>query len=213
MGAGRYAGEMHRIPRRLSLLAILAMLGIGLLGASSSAQAQVRRCTGADGSTIFTDRQCTDVDATEALARERAVAGNRGGVRRGCARSVSDLVYEITAAIDSHDGNRLGASYYWAGLSTRGGYAVLMRLQAIADRPLLDVRPVIPESKYPDYDPSPVRTITDTAIIDTIPPGPPAPRRRAPTALRVEQTIGTSTTPVQTVFGLRKAMGCWWVTL
>lgn len=203
---------MHPACHRPSLLLLLALLGIGLYCGSRPAQAQVRRCTGVDGSTIFTDRQCADVDATEALGRDRAAAGNRGAFRRSCARSVSDLIYEVTAAIDSHDGNRLGESYYWTGLSTSSGYSVLMRLQAIADRPLLDVRPLIPEAQYPDYDPSPVRTITDTAIIDTIPPGPPAPRRRAPTGLRVEQTIGTSATPVRTVFGLRRAMGCWWVT-
>ena len=37
--------------------------------------------------------------------------------------------------------------------------------------------------------------------------------RRAPTGLRVEQTLGKTATPSRTIMGLRRHLGCWWVTL
>ena len=41
----------------------------------------------------------------------------------------------------------------------------------------------------------------------------PAPARSRPVALRVEQTLSGSATPVRTVFGLRRNYGCFWITL
>src|SRR3546814_20853250 len=63
---------------------------------------------------------------------------------RGCSRSLRDLVFEVTAAIDSRDVNRLAAVSNWTGMSNRNGYAVLGRLDVIANRPLLDVSAVLP---------------------------------------------------------------------
>ncbi len=41
----------------------------------------------------------------------------------------------------------------------------------------------------------------------------PAPAWSRPVALRVEQTLSGSATPVRTVFGLRRNYGCFWITL
>jgi hypothetical protein len=37
------------------------------------------------------------------------------------------------------------------------------------------------------------------------------PHRRAPVALRLEQTLGNGVTPSRTVFGLTRHYGCWWI--
>jgi hypothetical protein len=37
--------------------------------------------------------------------------------------------------------------------------------------------------------------------------------RRAPSGLRLEQTLGGTATPARTVLGLRRYLGCWWVRL
>src|SRR5687767_11718706 len=88
------------------------------------AQAQVRRCTTVDGGTVFTDRLCSEVDATEQVQRAEAGTPLRP-YRGGCARTLQDLIHEVTSAIDARDGNRLATTYHWAGLSTRTGYSVI----------------------------------------------------------------------------------------
>ena len=45
----------------------------------------------------------------------------------------------------------------------------------------------------------------------TPPPAPPT--RPRPVALRIEQTLAGSATPVRTVFGLRRNYGCFWIAL
>src|SRR5688500_16767744 len=161
------------------------LVAAGLLFAVSAwprpASAQVRRCTAADGSAIFTDRKCADIGATERLPR---AAGNAGGLRlyrRGCARNLQDLVYEMTTAIDAHDPNRLAGVYHWVGVSSMGAVGIMTRLDGIVRRPLVDIVPVAARSPVSE----------DEALYypSTI------PQRRTPVALRVEQTLGNGSTP------------------
>src|SRR3546814_3013525 len=121
------------------VLALVAVLW------SLPGEAQIRRCSGPYGDTIYTDRTCADVGATErpAPSVHSPVYGGKAWAR-GCSRSLRDLVFEVTAAIDSRDVNRLAAVYNWTGMSNRNGYAVLGRLDGIAKRPLLEVSAVLP---------------------------------------------------------------------
>ena len=164
------------------------------------ATAQVRRCTAADGSSIFTDRKCADINAVERLPR--TAEGAAGGLRlyrRGCARNLQDLVYEMTTAIDAHDANRLAGVYHWVGVSSSGATGIMNRLDAIVRRPLVDIMPVAART--------PASEDEDAYYPSTI------PQRRAPVALRVEQTLGSSSTPSRTVFGLQRHFDCWWIHL
>ncbi len=165
----------------------------------SPIHAQVRRCTGADGGMVFTDRRCADIGGVDRLPAERSAgtAGSGGGslYRGGCARSLQDLVYELTTAIDSRDTNRLASVYNWTGLSSREGYAVMARLAGVVKRPLVDIAPVMPATaEGVDGDLYPQTTV-----------------RRAPVALRIEQTLANGSTPSRSVFGLQKYFGCWWI--
>lgn len=176
-------------PARLPLLLLLLLFT--LPGA-----AQVRRCTGPDGTTIFTDRQCQDLGAVERVPHVAASAQTHL-YRNVCSRSLQDLVYAVTAAVDSRDVNQFAGVYDWAGMSTRTGYAIMDRLQAIVQRPLVDVTPIYRASETPpDSDYYPQTTV-----------------RHVPIGLRLEQTLGNGSTPSHTVFGLRSYLGCWWVTL
>jgi hypothetical protein len=60
-------------------------------------------------------------------------------------------------------------------------------------------------------------TTTDTSSatpsIHDADAAPPPRIQRPPVALRVEQTLANGSTPSRTVFGLRRNMGCWWITL
>src|SRR3546814_5244562 len=108
---------------------------------SAHADAQIRRCTRPDGEVVFTDRACADVGG---VARPKPsvhspVYGGKSWAR-GCSRSLRDLIFEVTAAIDSRAVNRLAALHNWTGMSNRNAHAVHGRLVVIANRPTLDVR-------------------------------------------------------------------------
>jgi hypothetical protein len=180
---------MTRLPGFRLLLPLL------LPAACASAHAQVRRCTAADGTAVFTDRRCQDIGAVEHVPQVSAASGARLS-RNACSRNLQDLVYELTTAIDNRDVNRLAGVYQWTGTSTRTGYALMQRLQAIAQRPLVDIVPVYPATPDGQDDYFPQATV-----------------RRKPIGLRLEQTLANGSTPSHTVLGLRRSFGCWWVSL
>jgi hypothetical protein len=187
-------------PAFLHLSLLLLLLGCG------TAQAQIRRCTGSDGTTIYTDRRCQDLGAVERIP-------DASGARRGrmaantCPRNLQDLIYQLSDAIGSRDVNRLASVYYWAGQSTRNGYALMRRLDAIAQRPLADIVPVYPRraDTYPNAD--------GDSDDGTGMAYPQTTVQQAPIGLRLEQTLANGSTPSRTFLGLRRAYGCWWVSL
>ena len=144
---------------------------------------------------------------------ESAGALHRAG---GCARSLQDLVFAMTNAIDTRDANRLASVYHWPGTSADSGYRIWTRLDAIANRPLIDIVPMMSAGRPP-----PAATTDETATSNdaaeatnaSVDPElyPQTAVRRNPVALRVEQTVGNSATPARTVFGLTHYFGCWWV--
>lgn len=173
------------------LLPLLALLALWTM----PVQAQVRRCTGPDGTAIYTDRRCGDIGATDRVPH--AAPGQPARFYRGgCARNLLDLVYELTAAVDSRDVNRVAGLYHWVGMSSSGAVAVMDRLDLIAQRPLVDIVPVYPASAEGEGDYYPQTTV-----------------RRAPVGLRLEQTLSNGSTPSRTMLGLRRYLGCWWVHL
>lgn len=198
------------MPRvRSPCLAVLALL-VAALAWPERGDAQIKRCTTPDGRVIFTDRTCVDVggDDRPAPSIHSPVYGGKT-YARGCSRGVGDLIHEVTAAIDSRDVNRLAGVYNWAGMSNRTGYAVLGRLDAIANRPLLDVSPILPT---PQLSLDAGGGVTVSGDVDAR-AYPQATVHRTPIALRIEQTLANGSTPSRTVFGLQRHMGCWWITL
>ena len=193
------------------MLRVLAFLLLLLTGAGAflpgAAQAQVRRCTAADGSLVYTDRKCKDIGAAERIALPPAADGLRMYRRAVCARNVHDLGYELGSALGAADVNKVAALYDWTGMSTSNGYRLMARLEAIAKRPLVDVQPMYAGGTN-EYGYDVVEFDEETGeVIDK-----PARKPRL-VGLRVEQTLGSSATPSRTVFGLRQHLGCWWVRL
>lgn len=217
----------------LSARALLMLLSLSAAACvwSNAAMAQepkLNRCAGPGGDTIYTDRPCETVGGRERLPRS-AIASTYGLRRGGCARNLQDLIYEITAAIDNRDVNRLGSVYHWVGHSPQSGYRILDQLQAIADRPLVDIVPMRASVTETTVDASiPAEIAPTPSEAEATPPlsgtgdttetqgDAPAVRRvirRPPVGLRLEQTSGKGSTPSRTVFGLRRHMDCWWITL
>jgi len=193
---------------RARLLAVAMPLLLAISGLPvAPAAAQVRQCVGADGGVVYTDRQCIDIGATERLVSPGAgVASGGARLHRGCARSVQDLVYELSNAIYASDVNQLANVYDWAGMSTSNGYRLMTRLASIAKRPLVDVQPMYSGGTDPYADIVEFDAETGQVIS-------PPPRKPRLIGLRVEQTLANGSTPSRTVFGLRQYLGCWWVRL
>jgi hypothetical protein len=182
------------------LSASVALAGAVATAAIPPARAEVHRCTTPNGDSVYTDKRCADIGAIDRLPRNTAgPAGASRLYRSSCSRTLQDLVYELTSAIESRDVNRLAGVYDWNGMSNTGAFKVMDRLDAIAQRPLVDVMPVVPH--VPDED----GTLVDGEYY------PQVAVRRAPVGLRLEQTLGNSATPSRTVLGLSRRMGCWWI--
>lgn len=244
------------MPRPLHACAVLPLsaLVLALALPAAPAQSQIRRCVTADGTHLYTDRACADVDASERLPRPEDGGASSAPIRRDCSRRLQDLVFELTAAIDSRDVNRLAGVYHWPGTSSRSGDAIMSRLDAIVNRPLVDITPVHPSPPEPPPlapAPPPVQASSSTRTwrtparpgttapaVASGPPGaapalpgigpeagdaaatgrepavdPHGPARRPPTGLVLDQTAANQVTPLQTVFSLRRHLGCWWVSL
>lgn len=154
------------------------------------ASAEVHRCEMPSGGTAYTDRRCDELGAVERVPS--AAEPQSRFYRSTCSRTLRDLAYELSAAIEAHDVNRLAGVYHWAGMSTSQGYATMRRLQAIVDRPLVDLQPMYPRSLDADMYPQQASS-------------------RPPIGLRLAQVSKNGSTPVDTVLGLRKNLDCWWV--
>jgi hypothetical protein len=194
-------------PSELLLRSLLLPLLLAAVLWPAHAHAQVRRCAGQTGEAIYTDRNCTDIGAVDRLMRAPGAGSAPSAYRGGCSRRLNELVYGLSSAIDAKDVNRLALLYDWAGMSTRQGYVVMGRLEGIVRRPLVDILPIYPR-------PPPVLA-EDGTVFDTNADGyfSQTTTRGTPVGLRLEQTFGNGVTPSRTVFGLRKRLGCWWLSL
>jgi len=181
------------------------------LPAPVSAQAQrVHRCTNAQGQTVFTDRRCDALGATERMPARTPTVGNTGIYRAGCARRLSELTGQIRDAVSQQDVNRLSSIYLWNNVSNATANQIIGRLESVVQRPLVDIAPV-----YPASDEGAVVAPDAAPVLgsDGLPLAEVAPRRPRPVGLRLEQTLGSTATPARTVFGLRRQYGCFWITL
>ena len=177
------------------------VLCLAAFGWSGRSHAQVHRCTLPDGTALYTDRACATVGAADRVPRTGLGAGGVRLHRGGCARNLQDLVFEMTTAIDANDVNRLAGVYDWVGASSSSAATLMDWLDLVARRPLVDIVPV--SASVPASDGNGV--VPDLYPQTTV--------RRPPVALRVEQTLANGSTPSRTVFGLRRYLGCWWITL
>lgn len=191
------------------LLPIAFLAGAAFYGATTPALAQkVQRCTTMGGETVYTDKRCEDIGAMDRLPP--VASGNPDGsslYRGGCSRTLSDLVYQITAAVENKDVNRLASVYQWTGVSNASANGILNRLEAIVGRPLVDIVPVRPQ-------PAPL-VDENGVVVDDNTDGyyPQTAARPRPVGLRLEQTLANGSTPSRTVFGLHRSYNCFWITL
>ena len=196
--------------RFIPLLAAVCLLTpAGFHVPTAKAQQQgVQRCTTMSGETVYTDKRCEDVGAMDRLPSSTTTAATGALYRGGCSRTLSDLVVQVSSAIQSQDVNRLAGVYHWTGTSDAGALRILDRLDVVAQRPLVDIVPIRPA-------PAPVLD-TEGQVVDANQDGyypQTTSQRQRPVGLRVVQTLKNSATPADTTFGLRRAYNCFWITL
>ena len=196
---------------RFSVLFLLVLTSSGALisHAPSAAAQEVQRCTTMAGETVYTDKRCEDIGAMDHLPSPatEATATASHLYRGGCSRTLSDLVSQISGAISAQDVNRLAGVYQWAGMSDQAANRILDRLDAVVQRPLVDIVPIRP---------APPPIVDDTGnVVDTNADGyyPQTTQLPRPVGLRIVQTLKNSATPSETIFGLRRSYGCFWITL
>ncbi len=175
----------------------------------------MRRCVDAAGGSVFTDRACASVDASDAPV---AVAPARVDARqiavRSCARSKEDLLDGVRGALEIHDVNRLADYYHWVGMDGAEGYRLMDRLDAFSKRPFVDAR-LVSSRAPPVVDPELDSTglLSRTADLPTIDPAaqhlvPPRPAG----LLRIDQMRSDRDAAAEvTWFRLRANAGCWWM--
>ncbi|PPV08695.1 hypothetical protein XBLMG947_0122 [Xanthomonas bromi] len=194
------------MPRLLPLLLVLCVCP------AARVQAQdIHRCVSPDGQTMFTDRRCEDVEAASRPPPAIPPQGNTDLSRYGCPRRLSELVSLLQLAVDSRDVNRLSSVYLWSGQSDAAANQVLSRLEAIVQRPLLDIVPMYPQSDTPTWDadtPAPAPQLADGATDAPLATPPSRPR---PWGLRLEQNLASGA-PARSVLRLRRQYNCFWVT-
>ncbi|MXV06865.1 MULTISPECIES: DUF4124 domain-containing protein [unclassified Xanthomonas] len=188
--------------------------------ATPAAAQRVNRCSGPDGTTVFSDRRCEDVGAIDRLPPPVA-PGNVGDNARGlappqCVRRLSVLVQQIRTAVETRDVNRLSALYWWNGASDDGAQRIFDRLEAIVRRPLVAIVPVVPDTSGTNAPAagtsSTVASATTATSAATDADSGEAPSRPHPTGLRLQQTLAGSITPTSTVLDLRRQYDCFWIS-
>ncbi|MFT3805714.1 hypothetical protein [Arenimonas sp.] len=228
---------MLRLVAALFLLLAPAALGLG----QANAQTGIHRCVNAQGEAIFTDRDCSEMQAIDRPS-PNAVVGSSGSVAaaRSCALSRDDLLYGVRAALEAQDVNKLAAYYLWTGIGTREAYALMDRLSRFSEQPLMDVQLVMPERRddpFAERDdtvdtpplalPGPLTdTPADASDPETpnsaeqslreesplLPAPPPARRGPGPRMMRVDQTRAQDDAgSVITYFRIVPSAGCWWI--
>lgn len=192
----------------------ISVLFLLLAGNAASAQ-DTHRCLRADGSVIYTDRLCEPEQTekpeitTSGPTVPQASRSGRTGLPPppACSKSPDDLVYSVRSAIEMKDVNQLVKSYHWVGISQEQSESLLSRLDAIADRPLLDVQLLYPQAQLDTLSETPA----DEPLRDDIPVYR-EPAQKPPYALKITQyRSATSTETVSTVFRLQPYYQCWWI--
>jgi len=192
----------------------ITVLYLLLAGSASSAQ-DMHRCQRADGSVVYTDRLCEPKQTEKpaaALSEPQVPQASRSG-RTGlpppssCSKGPDDLLYSVRSAIDMKDVNQLVKSYHWLGVSQDQSESLLGRLDAMADRPSLDVQLLYPELETQTLPDSSESELYDAGDYSTR-----EPTRTLPHALKVMQyRSNTATETVSTVFRLQRHYECWWI--
>lgn len=187
------------------------------LPALAPAADTIQRCVAADGTMVYTDKPCGELDAkpaapalvidkkTDTAPAPRAPLSNQGGAvslggvsRDDCIRRTDTLLFELRAGIEGGNVNRLASVYDWAGKSAGAAVNILDRLARLAEHPAATV-----EFRYHEPD-----EFADSAAYAA-----PPPEDARPVAVTiVEMAPGAFEPRFEDELRLVRNAACWWVS-
>jgi len=127
---------------RLLAIPLLFLLPVGVV----LAQGDIHRCISADGTPMFTDRVCSDVNArpvtpppTASSSTEPPATALHAPPAVLCAANLSELKQAVVDAFAAHDPNRLAGLMLWGGYGDDAVVADIRGLGQLMQRPLLAI--------------------------------------------------------------------------
>ncbi len=169
-----------------------------LIAASAAAQDGIRRCIGASGEPVFSDRPCTP-----APVREHEAAGDHGGpvlpLTQTCPTSPRDLRDRVATAFDARNAVALSGLMLWDGYGRSDATTTLRELARLVEEPLLTLElERMPSSPYADPYARPRRSGEG---FDTL------------LTARTVRALDRVPQEARTIFELVDQRGCWWLRL
>ncbi|MCX7557184.1 hypothetical protein OS187_10205 [Xanthomonadaceae bacterium JHOS43] len=192
----------------------LGLLLLATLLPSADAEAAVRRCIAADGTTIYTDRPCEHFDARDS-APPSEPEGNApalpprlpgesplsayGPVHADCARTPEALLFTLRRTLEHRDINALAGLYHWPGMGRFSATTVMNQLEALAADSDGSADLIYPDAAFVVHDPQ--------AYPDLPPEDPIGVRLPAFHAGGLSEAA-----PDAATLRVVRHAGCWWLT-
>ncbi|WP_229678951.1 DUF4124 domain-containing protein [Dyella caseinilytica] len=134
LGASGYAGSMR--------LWIFLLLCLPI--ATASAQGDIHRCMGANGIPVFTDRVCSDVNASPLLPPASTSSAPASPIQAQpppvlCASDMAHLKQAVVDAFADRNPNRLAGLMLWNGDGQQAVVADIRVFSQLMARPLIGV--------------------------------------------------------------------------
>lgn len=190
---------------RLLVLVLLFLLPAGAVWA----QGDIHRCVGADGIPVFTDRVCTDINATPVMppAPTSTVAAPANLSQPPtvlCAADMPQLKQAVVDAFAARNPNRLAGLMLWDGDGQETVVSDIRLLSRLMAHPLMDIKgaPASPSSTTD----APASTLSMSATPN------PRPAQGETLSVQTESDDGSGATQ-ETRFDVLHHAGCLWLHL
>lgn len=190
-------------------LTLLALAGATAVN-DAAAQSRPKRCVTDSGESVRTDKPCEAFNATEqkraastygAAADRRLMAARPSSYRPVCAKTIDDLSYSLSAAMDARDVNRFSSIYHWVGVSNVRAIAVLNKFERIMKRPVVDIELTGGSAGGTEWQEDADGFLT-----------PIEHAARPPTGLRLRQQKPGGNATESTQFRFVRNFGCYWLS-
>jgi len=194
----------HGLLRNCLRMKPLVFAAALLVAAGAFAQEpRIRRCIGADGEPVFTDRPCATPMPTAPVQSERrpGEAGTPAWVpdvaTRTCPTSADELRNRVIGAFNARNAMTLSGLFLWEGRGTASASSQLQHLARLIAEPLVAIE------------------LDSAGMHDDAFGLPPSARERSDTRLTIRSVRGTDRVPHEAVseYGLTSRNGCWWLVL
>jgi hypothetical protein len=196
---------------RLLAIFLLLLLPLGTV----RAQSDIHRCVGSNGSVIFTDRACSDLNASPAVpvpTPSASVNETPASIAQPppvlCAADMAQLKQAVVDAFADRNPNRLAGLMLWEGSGREAVVANIREFTRMMARPLVGVR----ASEYASTAPPSSATATgaNPSVLSMSATPNPSPPEGEFLSVETESDDGSGATQ-ETHFGVVRHDGCLWL--